>query len=117
MTEADIHFHDGHVTIGDRQLAFAELVQLAWADRVSLSAAGFYKTPKIHYDRDTFSGRPFFYFAYGAAVTEVVVDMLTGENRMLRVDILHDCGDSLNPAVDLGQVEGGYVQGAGWLTS
>ncbi len=115
--EADIDFHGGHVTIGDRQIEFAELVQLAWADRVSLSAAGFYKTPKINYDRDTFSGRPFFYFAYGAAVTEVVVDMLTGENRMLRVDILHDCGDSLNPAVDLGQVEGGYVQGAGWLTS
>ncbi len=117
VAEADIDFHDGHVTIGDRRLEFAELVQLAWADRVSLSAAGFYKTPKIHYDRDTFSGRPFFYFAYGAAVTEVVVDVLTGENRMLRVDILHDCGDSLNPAVDLGQVEGGYVQGAGWLTS
>jgi len=117
VTEADIDFHDGQVTIGDRRLEFAELVQLAWADRVSLSAAGFYKTPKIHYDRDTFSGRPFFYFAYGAAVTEVVVDMLTGENRMLRVDILHDCGDSLNPAVDLGQVEGGYVQGAGWLTT
>ncbi|MCH8944614.1 MAG: xanthine dehydrogenase molybdopterin binding subunit [Proteobacteria bacterium] len=117
VAEADIDFHDGHVTVGDRQLEFAELVQLAWADRVSLSAAGFYKTPKINYDRDTFSGRPFFYFAYGAAVTEVVVDMLTGENRILRVDILHDCGDSLNPAVDLGQVEGGYVQGAGWLTS
>ncbi len=116
-TEADIDFHDGHVKIGDRKLEFAELVQLAWANRVSLSATGFYKTPKINYDRETFSGRPFFYFAYGAAVTEVVVDMLTGENRMLRVDILHDCGDSLNPAVDLGQVEGGYVQGAGWLTS
>ena len=117
VAEADIDFRDNHVTIGDRQLKFAELVQLAWADRVSLSAAGFYKTPKINYDRDTFSGRPFFYFAYGAAVTEVVVDMLTGENRTLRVDILHDCGESLNPAMDLGQIEGGYVQGVGWLTS
>ncbi len=92
-------------------------MQLAWLDRVSLSATGFYKTPKINYDRDTFSGRPFFYYAYGAAVSEVIVDTLTGENRILRVDILHDCGDSLNPAMDLGQVEGGFVQGAGWLTS
>ena len=82
-----------------------------------MSATGFYKTPKIHYDRETFSGRPFFYYAYGAAVSEVVVDTLTGENRVLRVDIVHDCGDSLNPAMDLGQVEGGFIQGAGWLTS
>ena len=115
--EADIRFGDNRVDIGGRVLDFAELVRLAWADRVSLSATGFYKTPKIHYDRDSFSGRPFFYFAYGAAVTEVVVDTLTGEHRILRVDILHDCGKSLNPAVDLGQVEGGFVQGAGWLTS
>jgi len=105
------------VRIGKRRVPFAELVRLAWFDRVSLSATGFYRTPKIHYDRTTFSGRPFFYFAYGAAVSEVVVDTLTGENRILRVDILHDCGDSLNPAMDLGQVEGGFVQGAGWLTS
>jgi xanthine dehydrogenase large subunit len=98
-------------------VSFSDLVQLAWADRVPLSATGFYKTPKINYDRETFSGRPFFYFAYGAAVTEVVVDRLTGENRTLRVDILHDCGDSLNPAIDIGQIEGGYVQGVGWLTS
>ena len=83
----------------------------------ALSATGFYKTPKIHYDRATFSGRPFFYFAYGAAVSEVIVDTLTGEYRIIRVDIVHDCGDSLNPAVDLGQVEGGFVQGAGWLTA
>jgi len=96
---------------------FPELVQLAWANRVSLSATGYYRTPKINYDRTTFTGRPFYYYAYGAAVTEVVVDTLTGENRVLRADILHDCGDSLNPAVDLGQVEGGYVQGVGWLTS
>ncbi len=117
VSEGEIEYCNGAVRVGDHSLSFAELVQLAWADRVPLSATGFYKTPKIHYDRKTFSGRPFFYFAYGAAVTEVVVDMLTGENRLLRVDILHDCGDSLNPAVDLGQVEGGYVQGVGWLTT
>ena len=115
--ERDIGFADGAVHIGDKVLDFAELVQLAWFDRVSLSATGFYKTPKINYDRNTFSGQPFFYYAYGAAVSEVIVDTLTGENRILRVDILHDCGDSLNPAMDLGQVEGGFVQGAGWLTA
>jgi xanthine dehydrogenase large subunit len=116
-SEGDIEFRDNGIGVGEHRLTFSELVQLAWADRVSLSATGFYKTPKINYDRDTLSGRPFFYYAYGAAVTEVVVDILTGENRTLRVDILHDCGDSLNPAVDLGQVEGGYIQGLGWLTS
>ncbi len=115
--EADIEFRDNRVYAGDREMGFAELVQLAWASRVSLSATGYYRTPKINYDRDTFSGRPFFYYAYGAAVTEVVVDTLTGEMRVLRTDILHDCGDSLNPAIDLGQVEGGYVQGVGWLTT
>jgi len=117
VTEADIEFRDNHVYARDQQLEFAELVQLAWASRVSLSSTGYYRTPKINYDRDTFSGRPFFYYAYGAAVTEVVVDTLTGESRLLRTDILHDCGDSLNPAIDLGQVEGGYVQGVGWLTT
>lgn len=117
VNESAIDFFDGRVSIGSDTIDFADLVQLAWLDRVSLSATGFYKTPKINYDRETFSGRPFFYFAYGAAVSEVVVDTLTGENRILRVDIVHDCGDSLNPAMDLGQVEGGFVQGAGWLTS
>ncbi|MDJ0941618.1 MAG: xanthine dehydrogenase molybdopterin binding subunit, partial [Woeseiaceae bacterium] len=117
VSEAEVTFGNDEVRVGDETVAFSDLTRLAWADRVSLSATGFYKTPKIHYDRETFSGRPFFYFAYGAAVTEVVVDTLTGEHRILRVDIVHDCGDSLNPAVDLGQVEGGFVQGAGWLTS
>jgi xanthine dehydrogenase large subunit len=117
VSEVDIEFSDNQVRAGSETVTFAELVQLAWADRVPLSATGFYKTPKINYDRETFSGRPFFYFAYGAAVTEAVVDTLTGENRTLRVDILHDCGDSINPAIDIGQVEGGYVQGVGWLTS
>lgn len=117
VSEAEIDFRDDVAHIADRIMDFPELVQLAWANRVSLSATGYYRTPKINYDRTTFSGRPFYYYAYGAAVTEVVVDTLTGENRVLRVDILHDCGDSLNPAIDLGQVEGGYVQGVGWLTA
>ena len=85
--------------------------------RVSLSATGFYRTPKIWYDRETARGRPFLYFAYGAAVAEVEIDTLTGENRIRRVDILHDAGRSLNPAIDIGQIEGGFVQGAGWLTT
>ena len=117
VSEAQIEFRDNRVCVGDRDFGFAEFVQLAWASRISLSATGYYRTPKINYDRASFSGRPFYYYAYGAAVTEVVVDTLTGENRVLRTDILHDCGDSLNPAIDLGQVEGGYVQGAGWLTT
>jgi xanthine dehydrogenase large subunit len=117
VSEAEVDFRGGKVYVAERILEFDELVQAAWAERISLSATGFYRTPKINYDRATFSGRPFYYFAYGAAVTEVVVDTLTGEHRLLRVDILHDCGDSLNPAVDLGQVEGGYVQGVGWLTT
>lgn len=117
VNESRVTFRANTVKIGDKEMDFADLVQLAWFDRVKLWASGFYKTPKIHYDRATFSGRPFFYYAYGAAVSEVVVDTLTGENRILRVDIVHDCGDSLNPAIDLGQVEGGFVQGAGWLTA
>jgi xanthine dehydrogenase large subunit len=117
VSEAEIDFRGDRVYVAERILDFGELVQAAWAERISLSATGFYRTPKINYDRATFSGRPFYYYAYGAAVTEVVVDTLTGENRVLRVDILHDCGDSLNPAMDRGQVEGGYVQGVGWLTS
>jgi xanthine dehydrogenase large subunit len=117
VTESAVRFADGRVTAGSHTLPFAELVQTAWADRVSLSATGFYRTPKIHYDRSSFRGRPFLYFACGAAVSEVIVDTLTGENRILRVDILHDVGNSLNPAVDLGQIEGGFVQGAGWLTT
>jgi len=110
-------FADGRVQVGAGDLSFAEAASLAYQGRVSLSAAGFYKTPDITWDRTTGRGRPFFYFAYGAAVTEVAVDTLTGENRILRADILHDAGASLNPALDIGQIEGGYVQGAGWLTT
>jgi len=117
VAEKDVIFTNNQVQAGDSTVSFAEFAHMAWFARVSLSSTGFYKTPKIHYDRATFSGRPFFYYAYGAAVSEVIVDTLTGENRLLRVDILHDCGKSLNPAIDLGQIEGGFLQGAGWLTT
>jgi xanthine dehydrogenase molybdopterin-binding subunit B len=86
-------------------------------NRVQLSAAGFYKTPKIHWDRANGRGHPFYYFAYGAAVSEVTIDTLTGEYQLDRVDILHDVGRSLNPAIDIGQIEGGFIQGMGWLTT
>jgi xanthine dehydrogenase large subunit len=113
-----VRFAANRVEIGDvKRLSFAELVKLAYYARVQLWASGFYKTPKIHYDPKTLKGRPFYYFAYGAAVSEVAIDTLTGETRLLRADLLHDVGRSLNPAIDLGQVEGGFVQGAGWLTS
>jgi xanthine dehydrogenase large subunit len=85
--------------------------------RISLSSTGFYKTPKIHWDRASGTGRPFYYFAYGAACSEVTVDTLTGEYKVDRVDILHDCGKSLNPVLDIGQIEGGFIQGMGWLTT
>ncbi|PWE51539.1 xanthine dehydrogenase molybdopterin binding subunit [Thioclava sp. NG1] len=113
----DVSFANGEVRAGEHALPFAKLVKLAHEARVSLSSTGFYATPKISWDRIKGQGRPFFYFAYGAAVTEVVIDTLTGENRILRTDILHDAGASLNPAIDIGQIEGGYVQGAGWLTT
>ncbi len=112
-----IRFVANHVEVGGERLPFAELVRMAYLARVQLWAAGFYRTPKIHYDPKTLRGRPFFYFAYGAAVSEVAIDTLTGETRLLRADILHDVGRSLNPAIDLGQIEGGFVQGMGWLTS
>ena len=109
-------FRANRVHAGERSVSFNELVKLAYFARVPLSATGFYRTPKIGYDRKTWSGMPFYYFCYGAAVSEVAVDTLTGENRVLRVDIVHDVGKSLNPAVDMGQIEGGFIQGMGWLT-
>ena len=112
-----VRFEDGHVLVGTERLRFEEVVKDAYMARISLSSTGFYKTPKLEWDRIRGKGRPFFYFAYGVAATEVVIDTLTGENRILRTDILHDCGASLNPALDIGQIEGGYVQGAGWLTT
>lgn len=112
-----VTFNDGVVSLDKAQISFADLVQLAYMNRVSLSSTGFYKTPKIHYDRTTGTGRPFFYFANGASVSEVTLDTLTGEYRVDRVDILHDVGTSLNPAIDIGQIEGGFIQGMGWLTT
>jgi xanthine dehydrogenase large subunit len=105
------------VRIGNREMPFSDFVHEAYIARVQLSATGFYKTPKIHWDRDKGQGHPFYYFAYGAAVAEVAVDTLTGEYRVERVDIVHETGRSLNPAVDLGQIEGGFIQGMGWLTT
>ena len=113
----DVTFADGNVSTGNTTLTFAQAAMLAYTNRISLSAAGFYKTPDLAWDRIKGQGQPFFYFAQGAALTEVVIDTLTGENRILRCDILHDAGASLNPDLDIGQIEGGYVQGAGWLTT
>jgi len=113
----DVTFEGGMVQAGAERISFAAAAASAYENRISLSSTGFYKTPDIEWDRIAGRGRPFFYFAYGAACTEVVIDTLTGENRILRTDILHDAGASLNPALDIGQVEGGYVQGAGWLTT
>jgi xanthine dehydrogenase large subunit len=114
---AAIRFADGEVRIGERRHTFVSVVRAAYEARISLSATGYYRTPKIHWDKKTQSGRPFYYFAYGAAVSEVAVDTLSGEIQLLRVDILHDVGTSLNPAIDRGQIEGGFLQGVGWLTS
>ena len=114
---AEVMFAGGKVSAAGQDLTFGEVAKLAHQARVSLSSTGYYSTPKIHYDTKIHQGRPFYYFAYGAAVSEVEVDTLTGEYRLRRVDILHDAGQSLNPAIDLGQVEGGFVQGMGWLTT
>jgi xanthine dehydrogenase large subunit len=117
VAPGEIAFLPGRVRIGTEEKPFAALINEAYLARVSLSATGYYATPKIHYDRSTASGHPFYYFAYGAAVSEVLIDTLTGEYKVARVDILHDAGKSLNPAIDLGQIEGGFIQGMGWLTS
>ncbi|WP_439574892.1 xanthine dehydrogenase molybdopterin binding subunit [Phreatobacter sp.] len=114
---ASVVFRDDRVFAGERSEGFADVVKRAYLARTHLSAAGFYATPKITWDRPSGTGRPFFYFAYGAACAEVTIDTLTGESTIDRVDILHDVGRSLNPAVDLGQIEGGFVQGMGWLTN
>src|SRR6185295_421614 len=113
----DVRFEDDTVFAGDQHIPFCVLVQEAYMARVQLWADGFYATPGLHWNRDMLQGRPFFYFAYGAAVSEVVVDTLTGESRLLRADVLHDVGRSLNPAIDIGQVEGAFIQGMGWLTT
>jgi xanthine dehydrogenase large subunit len=105
------------VVLGERRMSLHEFVQLAYLERIQLWDSGYYSTPDIHYDRERHQGRPFYYFAYGAACSEVAVDTLTGESKVTRVDILHDAGRSLNPAIDLGQIEGGFIQGMGWLTT
>jgi len=113
----EVLFQGGQVITPKASRAFAHVVAMAYANRIQLWSDGFYRTPKIHYDKTTLTGRPFYYFAYGAAVSEVAIDTLTGENRVLAVDILHDVGHSINPALDIGQIEGGFVQGMGWLTT
>ncbi len=117
VARAAVSFVDNKVVAGNHVTTFADLAQLAWAKRVSLSAAGYYKTPKIHWDGETMTGRPFYYYAYGTAISEVAIDTLSGETRVLRTDILQDCGSSINPAIDMGQIEGAFVQGQGWLTT
>ena len=112
-----IRFEGGRVISPTNERAWKDVVQAAYANRIQLWSDGFYRTPKIHYDKTTLTGRPFYYFAYGAACTEVAIDTLTGESRVLAVDILHDVGRSINPAIDIGQIEGGFVQGMGWLTT
>lgn len=114
---ADVEFSGNYVSVGEHSIGFAELANDMHLERISLSASGFYRTPKVEWNRDTAKGRPFFYFAYGAACSEVLVDTLTGEMKVTAIDILHDVGKSLNPAVDIGQIEGGFVQGMGWLTT
>lgn len=117
VSAAQVRFEQGQVFAGEGVRSFAEWVHDAYWARVQLWDSGFYATPKIHYDPQTMQGRPFFYFTYGAAVSEVAIDTLTGETRVLRADLLADVGRSINPGVDIGQIEGGFIQGMGWLTS
>ncbi len=112
-----VSFRGGAVTSPRTTRSFDEVVKAAYANRIQLWSDGFYRTPKIHYDKATLTGRPFYYFSYGAACSEVAIDTLTGESRLLKVDILHDVGTSINPAIDIGQIEGGFIQGVGWLTT
>ena len=109
-------YENGIVKFKGKSFKFNSLIKEAYLNRVSLSSSGFYATPKIHFDKKNFKGRPFLYFCYGAAVSEIIIDTLTGENKIIRTDILHDAGKAINPAIEIGQIEGGFVQGAGWLT-
>jgi len=117
VTATQVKFENNNIIVGEQTFSFAEFSQIAYIGRVSLSSTGFYKTPKIHFDRTTGKGRPFFYYATGAAVSEVIIDTLTGEYKTLRTDILQDVGHSINPAIDIGQIEGAFIQGMGWLTT
>ena len=114
---ADVQFANSTVLVNDAAMPFSQLVAAAYLARVQLWSDGFYTTPKVHWDPKTLTGHPFYYFAYGAAVSEVIVDTLTGEWKLVRADVLHDAGQSINPAIDIGQVEGGFIQGMGWLTT
>jgi xanthine dehydrogenase large subunit len=117
VSPGEVVFSNNRVICGKQEMSFAEFAQLSYMNRIALSATGYYKTPKIHYNRDTATGRPFFYYAYGAAVSEVLIDSLTGEYKVTRVDICHDVGQSINPMIDIGQIEGAFIQGMGWLTT
>ncbi|MGF1679809.1 xanthine dehydrogenase molybdopterin binding subunit [Photobacterium minamisatsumaniensis] len=117
VSPEDVIFKNGMVIVREKLIPFEEFIQLAYFNQVSLSSTGFYRTPKIYYDHQQAKGRPFYYFAYGASCSEVIIDTLTGEYKILRADILHDVGASLNPAIDIGQIEGGFIQGVGWLTT
>ena len=114
---SDVTFIDDLVITPQQKRGFEEAVKIAYRQRVQLWSDGFYATPKINYDPNTLTGRPFYYFAYGAACSEVAIDLLTGEYKLLRTDILHDVGRSIHPAIDIGQIEGGFLQGVGWLTT
>ena len=109
-------YKNQNIYFGNRIFNFKKIIEEAYLNRISLSSSGFYSTPKINFDKKKFHGRPFYYFCYGAAVSEVTIDTLTGENKVDRVDIVHDAGNAINPALELGQIEGGFVQGQGWLT-
>ncbi|GAA0403617.1 xanthine dehydrogenase molybdopterin binding subunit [Cocleimonas flava] len=113
----DVLFENDTVSLDKQSIPFTELVVEAYENRIQLWSDGFYKTPKLNWDKDKLQGRPFFYFAYGAAVSEVIVDTLTGEMKLLRADLLHDAGNPINTAIDIGQVEGAFIQGMGWLTT
>ena len=112
----DIIFSDGRIICGNKNLSFSELAFSCWENRISLSSTGYYKTPKIYWDQRKLKGHPYFYFTWGAAISEALLDINTGESRILRADIVQDCGNSLNESIDIGQIEGGFVQGLGWLT-
>ena len=117
ITNSKIKYENNFVYFDNRKISFKELINTAYLNRIPLSSSGFYKTNKINVNTKTLQGRPFLYFAYGAAVTEVIIDKLTGENKILQVDIIHDVGNSINKRIDKGQIEGGYIQGLGWLTT
>ena len=114
--KSEIIFENGRIIAGNKSLSFSELTFSCWENRISLSSTGFYKTPKIHWDQGKLKGHPYFYFTWGAAVSEALIDINTGESRILQADIIQDCGNSLNENIDIGQIEGGFIQGLGWLT-